>query len=115
MTEVPSSPPNQRLADRRRRSSRIRTGVIGGSLATFAAAWVMIFSQLVTGHDPALANKSQASTPVTAAGAAEPSSTDGSYSNDPPYSDSYSQAGRSSSQDAASSSSTPAPVTTQQS
>ena len=112
MTAVPSSPPSQRLADRRRRTSRIHTGVIGGSLATFAAAWVMIFSQLVTGHDPALANQSQASTSATT-GAAESSSANGSYRDDYSYSDPYSHDGASSSTPAPAG--TPSPVTTRQS
>jgi hypothetical protein len=54
-------------AERRRRTSRIRRGVIGGSVAAFAAAWAMIFGQLVTGHDPGLAHNSQAAVPAVAA------------------------------------------------
>jgi hypothetical protein len=54
-------------AARRRRVSRIRRGVIGGSTAAFAAAWAMIFAQLVTGHDPTLAQNNQATAPAPAA------------------------------------------------
>jgi hypothetical protein len=79
------------LAERRRRVSRIRRGAIGGSIAAFAAAWVMIFAQLVTGHDPALARNNQATAPAAAATASGASEADsaggGSYSADP-YSES---------------------------
>jgi len=69
-------------AERRRRASRIRRGVIGGSVAAFAAAWAMIFAQLVTGHDPALAHNSQAALPAAAATAS--GSDDASYSQSGP-------------------------------
>ena len=112
----------QRLAARRRRrASRIRTGAIGGSLATFAAAWVVIFTQLVSGHDPALANNRQAVKSATTTATAPQSSGTG-YSYDGGYSapdPSPQQSSSSSSSDSgsggASSSGTLNPVTTQQS
>jgi hypothetical protein len=99
------------LAQRRWRVSRIRRGVIGGSTAAFVAAWAMIFAQLVTGHDPSLAQSSQATAPAaaTASGSSESdSSSGGSYSADP-------YAEQRSSSESAPSSAPLDPVTTQQS
>jgi hypothetical protein len=56
---------------RRARVRRIRTRVIGGSVALFLAVWMVITVVLVTGHDPALARKTQ----TQAATAATTSST----------------------------------------
>lgn len=52
---------------RRARVRRIRARVIGGSVALFLAVWLLITVVLVTGHDPALARKTQTqtATPVT--------------------------------------------------
>lgn len=52
---------------RRVRVRRIRARVIGGSVALFLAAWLLITVVLVTGHDPALARRTltQAASPVT--------------------------------------------------
>ncbi len=44
---------------RRARVRRIRARVIGGSVALFLALWMLITVVLVTGHDPALARKTQ--------------------------------------------------------
>ena len=44
---------------RRARVRRIRARVIGGSVALFLAVWMLITVVLVTGHDPALARKTQ--------------------------------------------------------
>ncbi len=51
---------------RRARVRRIRARVIGGSVALFLALWMLITVVLVTGHDPALARKTQtqAATPA---------------------------------------------------
>ena len=43
-----------RTLARRARARRIRRGVVGLTLALFIAAWVTIFAQLASGHDPAL-------------------------------------------------------------
>lgn len=74
------------LAQRRRRVSRIRRGVIGGSAAAFVAAWAMIFGQLVTGNDPAIARQTQPTAPAaaTTSGSSESDSSSGSYSESPP-------------------------------
>ena len=52
---------------RRARVRKIRARVIGGSVALFLAVWMLITVVLVTGHDPALARKTQtqAATPAT--------------------------------------------------
>jgi hypothetical protein len=42
---------------RRRRAATIRRRTAWFSVAVFAIAWVVIFGQLVGGHDPALARK----------------------------------------------------------
>jgi hypothetical protein len=54
---------------RRARVRRIRARVVGGSVALFLAVWLLITVVLVTGHDPALARKTQTQTqtqPATA-------------------------------------------------
>lgn len=51
---------------RRARVRRIRARVIGGSVALFLAVWMLITIVLVTGHDPALARKTQTQTATTA-------------------------------------------------
>ena len=70
-----TTPQNQR----RMRRSRIRRGTVGGSIATFAAVWAVIFFQLVSGHDPVLSEQSQAQPAATASPSpssiAEPSTT----------------------------------------
>ena len=52
----------ERLAARRRRFSRIRRWIAGAAVAVFIAAFSTLYVQMATGHDPALANKSSAST-----------------------------------------------------
>ena len=51
---------------RRARVRRIRARVIGGSVALFLAVWMLITIVLVTGHDPALARKTQTQTATAA-------------------------------------------------
>jgi hypothetical protein len=51
----------------RRRASRIRRSVTGLALALFTAAFVAIYVQLASGHDPALSAKRQATTTSTSA------------------------------------------------
>ena len=65
---------------RRARVRRIRARVIGGSVALFLAVWMLITIVLVTGHDPALARKTQtqaatATTTSAATGTTASSST----------------------------------------
>ena len=62
---------------RRARVRRIRARVIGASVALFLAVWMLIAVVLVTGHDPALARKTQtqAATAATTSAATTSSST----------------------------------------
>ncbi len=62
---------------RRARVRRIRARVVGGSVALFIAVWLLITVVLVTGHDPALARKTQTQV-ATAATTAGSSATTGS-------------------------------------
>jgi hypothetical protein len=43
-----------KIRSKRRRVSLIRRRAISGSLILFAAAWAIVFGQLVTGNDPVL-------------------------------------------------------------
>jgi hypothetical protein len=52
---------------RRARVRRIRARVVGGSVALFLAVWLLITVVLVTGHDPALARKTQTQTQAATA------------------------------------------------
>jgi hypothetical protein len=63
-----------RLDARRRRIRRIRTTAIAIAIGLFLALWAVIFTQLVTGHDPALA-ASSARTATTSAATASTSGT----------------------------------------
>jgi cytoskeletal protein RodZ len=98
MADDPKRLVAERLAKRRRRTVRLRKRVIAASGSTFVLAWGVIFVQLVSGHDPALAHK--ASTTTTAA------TTTAATSNAPASSTSSSSA---------SSSAATTPVTTSQS
>jgi len=68
----------ERLAERRRRTVRLRKRVIAASASTFGLAWAVIFVQLVSGHDPALAHKARTTT--TAATSNAPASRTSSSS-----------------------------------
>jgi outer membrane biosynthesis protein TonB len=69
-----------KIRAKRRRVSSIRSRTIRGSLALFAAAWVIVFAQLVTGNDPVLGSgypakrKPIASRPAAEVEAPEPES-----------------------------------------
>ena len=91
------------------RARSIRRRVIAGSLALFVAAWLMITLVLVSGHDPALAKRSTATTIASSATPATSSSVATSSSG----SSSSSSSDLSSS--SSSSSSSPSSVTTSQS
>lgn len=58
----------ERLRARRRRVTRLRKRVIATALVTFVALWAVTFVQLVSGHDPALSQKSAAVTSTTSNG-----------------------------------------------
>jgi hypothetical protein len=62
---------------RRARVRRIRARVIGGSIALFLAVWMVITVVLVTGHDPALARKTQTQSATTATTSAISTGTSG--------------------------------------
>ncbi len=55
----------QKLAARSIRLRRVRNGSIAGGVAAFVIAWGVIFGQLTSGHDPALAQSSSTSTTTT--------------------------------------------------
>ncbi len=58
--------PSARRRERLSRTRTIRHRVIGGAVALFVAAWLMIAVVLVSGHDPALASRSAATSTVAA-------------------------------------------------
>ncbi len=89
------------FARRRERVARVRRQVTALAVAVFLVLWGLIFFQLVTGHDPALAAKKTSATTTTSS----PITTSSSGST--------SSATSSSSTSASSSSATP--VTTSQS
>jgi hypothetical protein len=77
MNELPSN----QLAKRRRRTWLIRKRVIAGSVSAFACAWAIIFGQLASGHDPALAgNQRQAAASSSTSSATSDSSSTSSSS-----------------------------------
>ena len=47
--------------ERLRRAGLIRRRIVGGAVALFVAAWLVIAVVLVSGHDPALAKRAAAS------------------------------------------------------
>ena len=87
----------------------IRRRIIGGALALFVASWLLITIVLVSGHDPALAKHSSATT--VASSSPSSSSSSGSSSG----SSSSSQSSGSSSSSGNSGSGTVSSVTTSQS
>ena len=94
---------NQRLAARKRQVAQIRKWVAGVAVSIFIAVWVMLFVQLVAGHDPAIASSSTTTTQTQ-------STPSTSTTSSPTTSDSGSQTSSSSG-----SSSGTSPVTTSQS
>jgi cytoskeletal protein RodZ len=97
------------LARRRRHIQIIRKRAIVGSVAVFAAAWVAIGFQLVSGHDPALSKSSQAAVVASTSSGGTKTSSDKSSSSK------QSSAKSSSASSSTSASQQLAPVTTQQS
>ena len=75
----------QSLADGRRRAlrtraRRIRRAVAGGTLALFAAAFLTIYVQLASGHDPALSSSAVRRSAATAASGSSSSKQTGTSS-----------------------------------
>lgn len=66
----------ERLRIRRERTRRIRIAAVSVAVAVFLAAWLAIFVQLVSGHDPAL-SAAQASTSSGATSSAATTSSGG--------------------------------------
>jgi hypothetical protein len=56
--------------ERAARARQIRRRIISGSVALFAATWLLITIVLVSGHDPALAKRSAATTTTSNSSAA---------------------------------------------
>jgi Mn2+/Fe2+ NRAMP family transporter len=102
---------------RRARVRRIRARVIGGSVALFLAVWMLITVVLVTGHDPALARKTQTQAATAATTATTTSSSTGAAAGSTSATASTSSGATSSStgSSAGSSSSGLSPVTSSQS
>ena len=48
-----------KLRERRQRIRRLRRTVVAVAVTLFVALWAVVFTQLVTGHDPVLAAKAQ--------------------------------------------------------
>ena len=57
-------------AARLARARMIRRRIIGGAVALFVASWLLITIVLVSGHDPALAKRSSATTVASSSPAA---------------------------------------------
>jgi cytoskeletal protein RodZ len=104
-------------AARLSRTRMIRRRIIGGSLALFVAAWLWITIVLVSGHDPALAKQSSASTVASTPATTTSSGTDSGTSSGSQTSDSSSNSSSSSSSSSSgnSGSGTVSSVTTSQS
>jgi outer membrane biosynthesis protein TonB len=61
-----------KIRAKRRRVQTIRRRTLRGSLALFAAAWAIVFAQLVSGNDPALSSIPHPSHRPVASTASEP-------------------------------------------
>jgi hypothetical protein len=74
----PSEPTARALARERReaireRTRRIRRSVAGLTVTAFAVVFLIVYVQLASGHDPALAGAARRSTPTTSFTDGEPS------------------------------------------
>jgi cytoskeletal protein RodZ len=79
MTDINAQARGRAMRDARlARARMIRRRIIGGAVALFVAAWLLITVVLVSGHDPALARQSSAST--VASSSPSTSSSSGSSS-----------------------------------
>ncbi len=63
-----------------RRARRIRRGVAGGALAVFVAAFLGLYVQLASGHDPGLASTRHSGTTASASSSAAGTSSSSSGS-----------------------------------
>jgi cytoskeletal protein RodZ len=114
MTDTNAQARGRAIRDARlARARMIRRRIIGGAVALFVAAWLLITVVLVSGHDPALAKQSSASTVASSSPSTSSSSGSGSTSSTSSSSDSSSTSGSSSSGN--SGSGTVSSVTTSQS
>jgi len=80
MTDTNAQARGRAMRDARlARARMIRRRIIGGAVALFVAAWLLITVVLVSGHDPALAKHSSATT-VASSSPTSSSSSDSSSS-----------------------------------
>ena len=114
MTDTNAQARGRAMRDARlARARMIRRRIIGGAVALFVAAWLLITVVLVSGHDPALAKQSSAST--VASSSPSSSSSSGSDSASVTSSSSDSSSNSSSSSSGNSGSGSVSSVTTSQS
>jgi cytoskeletal protein RodZ len=112
MTDTNAQARGRAMRDARlARARMIRRRIMGGSVALFVAAWLLITVVLVSGHDPALAKQSSASTVASSS----PSTSSSSGSDSVSSTSSSSDSGSSSSSSGNSGSGTVSSVTTSQS
>jgi cytoskeletal protein RodZ len=69
-----------RLKERRRRVASVRKRALAAAASTFALVWGVIFFQLVSGHDPALAHNASRTATATTSSSGSTSSNAGSTS-----------------------------------
>jgi cytoskeletal protein RodZ len=82
MTDTNAQARGRAMRDARlARARMIRRRIIGGAVALFIAAWLLITVVLVSGHDPALAKQSSASTVASSSPSTSSSSSSSSSSN----------------------------------
>ena len=67
--------PSPRRLDRRSRIAALRRRALGVAVAVFVAAWIALFIQLTSGHDPALAKQSASSAQTSSSSASSASAT----------------------------------------
>jgi cytoskeletal protein RodZ len=114
MTDINAQARGRAMRDARlARARMLRRRIIGGAVALFVAAWLLITIVLVSGHDPALAKKSSAST--VASSSPSTSSSSGSSSGSGSSSSSTGSSSSTSSSSGNSGSGTVSSVTTSQS
>jgi hypothetical protein len=81
MTDTNAQARGRAMRDARlARARMIRRRIIGGAVALFVAAWLLITVVLVSGHDPALAKQSSASTVASSSPSTSSSSSSSSNS-----------------------------------
>jgi cytoskeletal protein RodZ len=82
MTDTNAQARGRAMRDARlARARMIRRRIVGGAVALFVAAWLLITVVLVSGHDPALAKQSSASTVASSSPSTSSSSSSSSSSN----------------------------------